>query len=136
MSSIEVVMLRIRVFWDVAQHQLFLTFHRNVASILKAPCALEDRALHCLQMSVATYPATQLHILQWPLTQQHSFISYNGHLPNNTASHPTVATYPTTQLHVLQWPLTQQHSFTSYSGHLPSNRGSKNRLNFLGGVHR
>jgi hypothetical protein len=63
MSNIEAVMLRIHVFWDVTQHQLFLTFHRNMAFILKDPCALEDRALHCLLGSVATQPATQLHIL-------------------------------------------------------------------------
>ena len=64
MSSIEAAMLRIRVFWHVTQHQLFLTFHRNVAFILKDPCALEDRALHHMQTSVATHPAAQLHILE------------------------------------------------------------------------
>lgn len=64
MSSIqEAAMLRTRVFLDVTQHQLFLTHRRNMAFILKDPCTLEDRALHCLQMSVATYPAMQLHIL-------------------------------------------------------------------------
>jgi hypothetical protein len=63
MSSIEAAMLRIRVFWDVTQHQLFLTFHRNVAFILKDPCTLEDKALHCFQISVATHLATQLHIV-------------------------------------------------------------------------
>jgi hypothetical protein len=51
------------VFRDVTQHQLSLTFHRNVVFILKDPCTLEERALHCSQMSVATDPATQLHIL-------------------------------------------------------------------------
>jgi len=63
MSSTEAAMLRICVFWDVTQLQMFLTFHRNVAFILKVPCTLEDRALHCFQTSVATHPATQLHIL-------------------------------------------------------------------------
>jgi hypothetical protein len=64
MSSIqEAAMLRIRVFWDETQYQLSLIFYRNVAFILKDPCTLDDRALHCLQMSVATYPATLLHIL-------------------------------------------------------------------------
>jgi len=64
MSSIEAAMLRIRIFWDVTQLQLFLTFHRNVAFILKDSRTLEDKALHCFRMSVATHPATQLHALE------------------------------------------------------------------------
>jgi len=63
MSSIEAVMLTICVFWDVTQHQLFLTFHRNVAFILKDPCTLEERG-HYIAVKC-----------QRPLTQQHTFTS-------------------------------------------------------------
>lgn len=70
MSNIKAVMLGIHVTWNVTHYQLFLTFQRNVAFILKDPSTL---ALYFCTMSVATHPATQPHFL-WD-SNSHSLCS-------------------------------------------------------------
>jgi len=68
MSSVKAAMLRICVFWDVTQLQLFPTFHRNMAFILKDPCTLVRQGTALLA-------------------------NVSGHLHSNTASHPTRLEY-------------------------------------------